>query len=167
MHPSIWRHQYSASQTLPLLRDLGTIQLPWPRGVSHRLKGLRGQSSGTAATASLSLATSTSTKVSPKLKTPSGTLVLRNQGLRSMTKIPALGSSKQLRAFISVPLPSIVTYRFPAIHGLHPEPPVLFRQCLHGDDSWPVEKGGHRYEPKATGRQILMKVKSSRNICTA
>ncbi|KAF3821651.1 hypothetical protein GH733_009693 [Mirounga leonina] len=38
----------------------------------------------------------------------------------------------------------------PAIHGFHPEPPVLFRQRLHGDNPWPVEKGGHRHEPSAT-----------------
>lgn len=84
---------------------------------------------------------------------------METKALDRVQKSLHLGSNKQLGAFISILLPWIVTYRFPAIHGFHPEPPVFFRQCLHGDNPWPVEKGGHRHEPSVTGGEILMNVK--------
>lgn len=51
-------------------------------------------------------------------------------------------ATNNLGALFLALLPCIVTYGFPAIHGFHPEPPVLFRQRLHGDNPWPAEKGG-------------------------
>lgn len=86
------------------------------------------------------------------------TLVLRTQGFDAPAETTALWSNKQLRPLILALLPWIVTYRFPTIHGFHPEPPVLFWQCLHGDNPWPAEKGGHRYEPSTISREILTKV---------
>lgn len=86
-------------------------------------------------------ATAVSTNINLQIKKNApGTLVSKTQCFRAIAKTSQWGGSAPFRVFI-VPLPWIVTYRFPAIHGFHPEPTVLFRQRLHGDNPWPTEKG--------------------------
>lgn len=90
--------------------------------------------------------------------TPPGTLVLRPQGFAAPATSTALGKQQTIQDLYSCSTSLNCTYGFPAIHSFHPEPPVLFRQSLHGDNPWPAEKGGHGYEPIATGTEILTKV---------